>query len=52
MNGDYLTKALHVYQLRRFHNIIICIHEYYIPSYNVSGRALLEEQKINLDRYK
>ena len=49
MIGDYFTKALQEYQFRRFCNIIIGIHENYIPSYNFSVRALIEERKINLE---
>ena len=52
MIGDYFTKALKGYQFRRFHNIILDIHEDDIPSYNSSGRALLEEKKIKLDKGK
>ena len=32
-----------------FSNIILSIHEDYIPSYNASGRALLEKLKIKLE---
>ena len=50
MIGDYFTKSLQGYQFCLFHNIILVIHEYDIPSYNTSGRALIEEQKINFSR--
>ena len=40
MLGDYFTKALQGYQFRRFHSIILDVHEGYIPSYNVSIRSL------------
>ena len=46
--GDYFTKSLQVSQFRRFHNIVIGIHEDDIPSYNAPRRALLEEQKLKL----
>ena len=42
MIGDYFKKALQGSQFRRFRNIILGIHEDDIPSYNASGRALLE----------
>ena len=45
-------KALQGYQFSCFRNIIIGIHEYDINSYNESGRSLLEEKKIKLDRDK
>ena len=32
--GDYFTKALQGYQFCRFRNIILGIHEDYIPAYN------------------
>ena len=44
----YFTKSLQGYQFRCFCNIIIGIHEDDIPSYNASGRALLEYRKIKL----
>ena len=47
MIGDYLTKALQGYHF--FSNIILGIHEDYIPSYNTAWREFLEEQKIKLD---
>ena len=52
MIGDYFTKSLQGYQFCLFHNIILVIHEYDIPSYNTSGRALLEEQKLKLKKDK
>ena len=42
MIGDYFKKSLQGSQFRRFRNIILGIHEDDIPSYNASGRALLE----------
>ena len=48
MTGDYLTKALQGCQFFRFRNIIICICEDEIPSYNLSGRSFLEKQKIKI----
>ena len=42
MIGDYFTNALQGYQFCRFHNIILGIHEYVIPSYKASGIYLLE----------
>ena len=50
--GDYFTKALQVYQCCCFRNIIIGIHEDDIPSYNSSGRAFFEEQKVKLYKDK
>ena len=52
MIGDYFPKALQRYRFRRFHNIILGIHEDDIPAYNISGRALLEEQKLILKKDK
>ena len=52
MIGDYFTKALKGSQFRRFHNIILGIHEDNIIAYNASGRALLEEKKIKLKKQK
>ena len=52
MIGDYFTKALQVSQLRQFHNIVLGIHEDYIPAYNTSGRALLEERELKLNKDK
>ena len=52
MIGDYFTKALQGSQFRRFCNIILCIHEDDIPTYNASGRALIEEQKMKLKKDK
>ena len=52
MIGDYLTKAIHGPQFCCFCNIILGIHEDDIPSYNTHGRALLEEHKIKLEKYK
>ena len=50
--GDYFTKAIQGYQFCHFFNIIIGIHEYEIISYNASRRALLEFQKIKIEREK
>ena len=50
--GDYFTKALQGSQFRRFCNIVLGIHEDDIPAYKVSGRALLEERKLKLKKYK
>ena len=44
MIGYYLTKALQVFQIRSFHNIIIGIHEDDIPAYNTSVRASLKNE--------
>ena len=52
MVGDYFTKAIQGSQFRRFLDIVPVIHEDYIPSYNAPGKALFEEQKINLDKEK
>ena len=52
MIGDYFTKALQGSQFCRFRNIVLGIHEDDIPAYNASGRALLEEQKIKLNKEK
>ena len=52
MIGQYFTKVLQGYQLRRFRNISIGIYEDDIPAYNASGRALLEEQKLKLKKQK
>ena len=52
MIGYYFTKSLQGYQFRRFCNTNLGIHEDDIPSYNMSGRALLEERKIKLERDK
>ena len=46
---DYFTKSLQGSQFCCFRNIILGIHEDYIPSYNVSVRLLLEEQNIKLE---
>ena len=48
MIGDYFTKELQGSQFRRFHNIVISIHEDDIPAYNASGRALLEKKKTKI----
>ena len=42
MIRDYFTKALQGSQFRRFHNIVLGIHEDEIPAYNAYGRALIE----------
>ena len=52
MIGDYFMKVLQGYQFRRFHNIILGIHEDEIPAYNASVRALLEERKIKFKKEK
>ena len=52
MVGDYFTKELQGFQFCRFCNIVLGIHEDEITAYNASGRALLEERKIKLDKYK
>ena len=52
MIGDYFTKALHGSQFCRFRNIVLGIHEDDIPAYNASGRAFLEERKLNLRKNK
>ena len=52
MIGDYFTKALQGSQFCRFRKIVFGIHEDDIPAYNASGRALLEEQKIKLNKEK
>ena len=52
MIRDYFTKALQGSQFRRLRNKIIGIHEDGIPSYNTSGRALLEEQELKLKKEK
>ena len=46
----YFTKAMQVSQFHSFHYIILVIHEDEIPSYNASGRAYIEEQKIKLQK--
>ena len=48
----YLTKALQDTQFRCFQNIILGIHEYSIPSYNLSVIALIEQLKVNLEGHK
>ena len=52
MIGDYFTKALQEYQFRLFCNTIIGIHEDDIPSYNAYARALIEDQKVKLEKGK
>ena len=52
MIGDYFTKSLQVSQFRRFHNIVLGIHEDDISAYNASGRALLEERKRKFKKEK
>ena len=49
MIGDYLTKTLQGSQFCCICNTIIGIHEDDIPSYNISGRAFIEERKIKLE---
>ena len=48
--GDYFTKALKGSSF--FCNIILGVHEHDIPSYNASGRALLEQLNLKLERDK
>ena len=50
--GDYFAEALNESQFRRFHKIIIGIHEDGIASSNASVGALLEEKKVKLDKEK
>ena len=50
--GDYFTKSLQGSQFCQFRNIVLGIHEYDIPDYNASGRALLEELKLKLKKEK
>ena len=50
MIGDSFTKALQGSQFHRFRNIVIGINEDDIPAYNASGRPLLEEQKLKLNK--
>ena len=52
MIGDYFTKALQGSQFRRYRNIVLGIHEEDITSCNASGRDLLEERKIKLNKEK
>ena len=52
MIGDYFTKALQGSQFRQFHSIILGIHEDDITAYNASGRSLLEERKLKLNKEK
>ena len=52
MIGEYFIKVLQGSQFRRFRNIVIGIHDDDIPAYNASGRALLEERKLKLKKYK
>ena len=52
MIGDYFTKALQGSQFRRFRNIVLGTNEDYIPAYNTSRRALLEERKPKLKKEK
>ena len=52
MIRDYFTKALLGSQFRRFHNIIIGIHEDDIPSYNASGGYFLEKRELKLKKEK
>ena len=52
MIGDYFTKALQGSQFRRFHNIVLGIHEDDIPAYKACGRALIEEIKLKLKKEK
>ena len=43
MIGDHLTNALQGFQLCRFCNVIIGIHEDDITSYIASGRSLFDK---------
>ena len=52
MIEDYFTKELQGSQFHRFCNIILGIHEDDILAYNASGRALLEERKMILNKEK
>ena len=52
MIGDYFTKELQGSKFSCFCNIILGIHEDDINFYNASGRALLEERKLKLERGK
>ena len=52
MIGDYFPGALQGSQFRRFRNIIIRIHQDDILSYNASGRVLLKERKVKLEKDK
>ena len=52
MIGDYFTNSLQGSQFRQSRNIIIGIREDDIPCHNPSGRALLEEQKLKLNKEK
>ena len=50
--GDYFTKSLQGSQFRQLRNIILGIHEDYIPACKASGKALLEEQKLKPKKEK
>ena len=52
MIGDYFTEALQGSQFRCFRNIILSIHEDYIPSYNTPGREFMKERRVKLERDK
>ena len=52
MIGGYFTKELQGSQFRQFRNIVLGIHEDNIPSYNASGRALVEERNLKLNKEK
>ena len=45
----YFTKSLQGYQFCCYRNIILDICEEDTPSYNASGRVILEERKIKLE---
>ena len=47
MIGGYFTKALQGSQFCQFFFLILDIREDDIPSYNASGRASIEEKKLN-----
>ena len=48
----YFAKSLQGSQFCCYHNIIIGIHEDYIPSYDASRKVFLEELKVKLEREK
>ena len=52
MIGDYFTKALHGSQFCRLSNTILVMYKDGIPDYNTSGRALIEEKKLKLNKEK
>ena len=52
MIENYFTKELQGSKLCRFRNIIIGIHEDYIPAYNEYGGSFIEEKKLKLKKEK